>query len=213
MIRKSLLSTCMAFTLVLAIAMSASALEATVSPAGLAESASEGEISFRGGIFTIRCPLTHTTNINVGPIFLGPAFIFGNLTGFRIGRCSGGTVERVLINERERAWPLKVEALLPREARKENLTGFLYRIERAAFQLAVFGEAVRCLYEGNAGALAEVTNRGEDRRGGWLYGFGRSRALESIRLRKVSGGELCPATGSFAGSFRAPTPAQTITVR
>ena len=213
MLRRLLLAMAGALIAAFAIAAPAWALEATVTPGRSIESVSEGEISFRGGIFTIRCPLTLRGELRTTTISFTRGEEFGRLTGVSIGRCSGGTVERVLINERERAWPLKFEFELPAAARKENLTNILYSIERAAFQLAVFGEAVRCLYEGRAGALGELVNRGEDRRGGWLYGFEKSTALEALRLPLIRGGEFCPATGSFAGRFRAPTPAQTITVR
>lgn len=208
MLRKFLVATAMALVGVFGMAAPAAALEATAAPAGAIESPSSGEISFRGGAFTIRCPLTLNGNLRAGPIALASGAQFGTTTEVRIGRCSGGTVERVL----NLPWNLKVETILPAGFTRENITGFLFRIERAAFQLAVFGEAIRCLYEGNAGALIRLTNRGEDRRGGWTYGTERIEALASVRLPLIRGGEFCPASGTFSGRFEL-RPAQVLTVR
>lgn len=212
MIRRSLPALLGAVVAVLTATTGASALEATIEPAGAIEAPSSGEISFRGGLITIRCPVTLGGTANAGPIAVARGSQFGLISDVRIGRCSGGSVERVLINNRERVWPAKIEAVLPAGGTREELRGILFFLERAAFQLATFGEAVSCLYEGPAFGLIRTTNLGEDRAGGWRYSTERVEALQIASFRLVSGGELCPTTGSFSGRFDL-NPLLTITVR
>lgn len=212
MIRRSLPALLGAVVAALTATTGASALEATIEPAGAIEAPSSGELSFRGGLITVRCPVTLGGTVNAGPIELSRGSQFGLVSDVRIGRCSGGTVERVLINNRERVWPAKVEAVLPAGSAKEELRGILFFLERAAFQLATFGEAVGCLYEGPAFGLIRLTNLGENRAGAWLYSTERAETLPIASFRLISGGELCPATGSFSGRVDL-NPLLTLTVR
>ncbi len=201
-----------AVLIALTAAAPAGALVAVVEPSGAIEAPSSGEISFRGGLITIRCPVTLGGSVSGGPIEVSRGAQFGSLTDVRVGRCSGGSVERVLINNRERAWPAKIETVLPVGGTREELRGLLFFLERAAFQLATFGEAVACLYEGPAFGLIRAINLGEDGSGGWRYSTERVDALTTASFRLVSGGELCPANGSFSGRFEL-RPLLTITVR
>ena len=212
MIRRTLVALFGAVLVALAAAAGASALEATIEPVGAIEAPSSGEISFTGGLITVRCPLTLHGTVSGGPIELSRGSQFGLLTDVRIGRCTGGTVERVLIDNRTRAWPAKIETVLPAGFRREDIRGILFFLERAAFQLGTFGEAVRCLYEGPAYGLIRTVNLGENRAGAWRYSTDRVDALAIASLRLISGGEACPANGSFSGSFNL-NPLLTLTVR
>ncbi len=194
----------MVAALVLALAMSttAAALTMTPTPGEAIEAVSQGEVSFTGGLFTIRCPVTLNGTL-ARSATMASGNQFGAVTEVRIGRCSGGVAERVLLLP----WRLKFETFLPTAFTRENLRGFLFLIERVGFELALFGEAIRCLYEGNAAGLVVLTPL----EGVGRYTVGAVQALSEKRLPLSSGGELCPSFGTFAATFNV-RPTQTVTI-
>ncbi|MGB2712433.1 MAG: hypothetical protein WBC33_13070 [Conexibacter sp.] len=205
--RRFPLATVGALIALVTVTASAAALETTLEPGGNIEGTSVGEISFRGAIVTIRCPVTLNGTLSRGPISLARGQPFGSVTDARIGRCSGGVAENVL----NLPWALKFEVVNPAGAGKEGLESVLVILEGVSFQLSVFGEATACLYQGHTGGTTALTNEGEDRRGGWRYRAETIAALPSIRVPLFSGSEPCPSNGTFSGTFRV-NPSQTFLV-
>lgn len=200
---KLLLTSAVALVALLGVVGSAAASESTVSPGGSISSASEGQLTFSGGLFSIRCNVTLNGNLLRGPIRTEGTEVIGSITEVTIARetCSGGRVEGVL------ALPWNMRQVRILGTAPNSVTGVLFEIVGAKFLLSVFGEAVNCLYEGNPGSLQTyVTTRTAG-----VYTTGTTTALGTA-MRLVSGGELCPATGSMRGTFRT-SPVQTITIR
>lgn len=201
---KLVLTSAVALVALFAVVGSAVASEATVSPAGAIASASEGKLSFTGGSFTIRCNVTLNGSLLRGPIRTEGTGQLGSITEVQIRECEGGSVSGVLFREEEgRAWAIRLVRTLG--TAPNSVTGLLFNIVGAKFQLSVFGEAVNCLYAGDNGALMALTAT----RTAGVYTTGRITALATA-LPLVSGGFLCPSSGTMAGRFNIT--AQTITI-
>lgn len=197
MLRRSkwLLIAALALVALTAASSGASAASFRISPGGAISSPSVGKLSFTGSGLTIACNVTLNGTLSNALLLKVAGTVFGAVTAVRIANCEGGNVSGVLnLN-----WPLKYNSILG--TLPEAVTGILFDIERASFNLSTFFELVNCLYEGTAGALLSVSGRNP-------YTTGGIRALETVRL-PLHEGEGCPATGSMRGSFTIT--AQTIT--
>ena len=185
-------------------ASSASAITASVSPAGT-QNVTSSAVTFGGSGISIICELTLRTSLLGGPITVARGAQIGEVTEVRWANCSGGTVERVLSLN----WRLTIGDTLPTVASltTRNATGILLIIQGASFNLSAFGGFVNCLYRGNPGALMALTHTARE---STTYTGSSLVALSEIRLPFVSGSGLCPRTGTFSGTFSIAT--QTITL-
>jgi hypothetical protein len=200
---KLLLTTAVALVAMFAVAGSASASEATVSPAGGIAAPSSGQLTFTGGSISIRCNVTLNGSLLRGPIRTESTSQIGEVTEVTIARetCSGGTVEGVL----NVPWTMTLTQTLG--TAPNAITGLLFTINNAQFLLSVFGGFIDCLYAGNAGALLALSAIA--RTSPQQYRTGTISALNSS-LSLSSGGFGCPSSGSMTGTFTVT--AQTITV-
>jgi hypothetical protein len=197
---KLVLTAAIAFVAMAFSVSTASAYDASVSPAG-AYTATSSTLTFSdgGGVIRIICPVTLTGSLNAGPITIAAGNSIGNISGVRIGTCAGGSAVALVANP----WNLtinNVRGTLPNAA-----TGLEFDVNGAAFELTVriLGISVRCLYGGTAGALLGFT-------GANPYTTGGITVLGNT-VPRVSGSGVCPSSGRLNGSF-ALSPAQTVTV-
>ena len=183
-----------AVALVALAASSATAGAFTVSnsPAGAIAAASLGALTFSGGA-TIRCPVTLNGSLLAGPITIAAGERIGSITEVRIGTCEGGSVRRVLV-ESGSAWPIQINSVpsgLP-----NSVSSVQILVVNSKFDLSTFGGFVECLYEGSAPASLAVSTT----RTAGVYTTGLETVLTNSE-RFISGNNLCPSSGSFAGSF------------
>jgi len=172
-----------------------------VTPAGAITATSLGKVTF-GASPRIECNLTLAGSLASGPIELTAGRVFGSISEVRWASCSGGSVSRVL----GLPWTVSYAGLSG--SLERGVSAFRFELGTVAFQLSTFFEIVNCLYAGAVGVSAAVgpSENGVDWRTGLL-----TLARES-RLAFVSGSELCPAEGAFAGTLSL-APTQTILAR
>jgi len=183
-----------------AVSTSASAAyTAEISPAGEIEGISNGRVTFGSGP-EIECNLTLYSNLN-SSVSVEVGASLGSVTEVEIEECEGGSGVVVL----NLPWSLTIAAILG--TAPDNMTGLLFDINNASFNLSVFEGIVNCLYQGTAGALLAAVDTGTN-----TYSTGNIEVLEEIQLPKHSGSFLCPGEGGLEGEFSVE-PSQSITVR
>jgi hypothetical protein len=202
MTRKLFLTAAMALVALFAATGVASAANATVEPGGAISSVSLGKVSFSGSGITIRCNLTLNGSLARGPIELLRGRTLGSIREVLIRECEGGNVSAIL----NLPYTITIETILG--TIPSAITGLLFTLPRAAFNLSVFGGFVNCLYEGTQGALLGLTAVAGTREP-WRYTTGLITTLASrLPLRSGSG---CPPEGTMNGTFSLTR--QTISVR
>jgi hypothetical protein len=103
-----------------------------------------------------------------------------------------------------RLWKLIYDSFQGTLPRIEGINFHIQNVQFTIRILGPFGETQDCLYEGNGFGLIVVNADGT---------ITRARAVEpTTRLPRIRGGGLCPARGSFTGSFLV-RPTLTITLQ
>jgi hypothetical protein len=202
--KRVLLTAGMTLVALLAMGGVAAAANATISPAGEIGAVNLGKLSFTGGGITVRCNLTIQSTLARGPIELARGRTFGRTFEVKIAECEGGQVSAPLLNL---PWTLTIESILG--TIPSAITGLLFTLQRASFNLSVFGGFVNCLYEGPQGALLAMTAVAGTREP-WRYQNGLITML-ATRLPLIRGGFGCPSEGTMSGTIF-PT-GETISVR
>jgi hypothetical protein len=185
---KLLFTAAIALVAFAALSTSAGAATAEIDPAGAIASESNGRLTF-GSSPTIQCNVTLNGTL-ASSVELSVGRRLGEVTEVRIRECAGGSVSAIL----SPPWEMTISAILG--TAPDNLTGLLFAIDGAAFNLSVFGGFVNCLYIGDAGALLNAVDTGRN-----TYSTGTIDALEEVQLPRGGGGGLCPDEGGFAGEF------------
>lgn len=199
--KKLVLTAALALVAVFAVASTAAAYDAAISPAGEISTTSNGGVTFEASGIEIICNLTLAGSLegSVSSVESDTNQDLGEITSVEWNSCSGGNVRAVLGLE----WNVSYDGsqgTLPNEVSAVDFT-----IDDAEFQLSVFGGFVNCLYTGDADVSMAVSRT----RSAGVYTSSTISTTGSV-YDKVSG-TLCPATGSMTGSF-SMSPTQTITV-
>jgi hypothetical protein len=113
--------------------------------------------------------------------------LLGNVIGFSVSNCRGGTV-RVLAPEVRAPWPVKYESF---SGTLPNITSIRRTIERFGWLLEAFFGLARCLYGGNI----QDTSIG----GTTITGYRMDERI-AVPLVASLGGFECPRQGIFRGS-------------
>lgn len=198
--KKLVLMAALALVAVFAIAGTAAAYDAEISPGGEI-SASGSNVTFSSGRIAIVCDLTLDGSLatSVSNVEEDSNQDLGEVTEVSWASCEGGEVRAVLGLE----WNISFDGAngtLPNE-----VSSIDFSIDDAEFQLAVFGGFINCLYSGNAVVEMDVN---PTRTAGVYTSSTISTTGSTYGL--VSG-SLCPSTGSMTGAF-SMSPTQTITV-
>lgn len=197
---KLVLTAAIAFVAMAFSVSTASAYDASVSPAGgITATSSTLTFSDASSVIRIICPVTLTGSLNAGPITIAAGNSIGRISGVTIGTCAGGSAVALVGS----GWNLTINSTLgtlPNAA-----TGLAFDVNGAAFELTVriLGISVRCLYGGTAGALLGFT-------GANPYTSGGITVLGNT-VPKVGGSGACPSSGRLNGAF-ALSPTQTVSV-
>ena len=171
---------------------SAAAAEFQFSPGGTITGTSLGPVTFSGGGINITCNLTIRGTVTSARVVKVAGTSYGAINSVSISRCSGGTAAVSGL-----PWPVVYNAILG--SLPNAVTGVSLTLQRARFS-ATFG--VTCEYGGDVTSLLAVT--GTNPYTTTLY------AVPSTSVPLVSGGFLCPRSGSMSGTF-ALSPTQTVT--
>jgi hypothetical protein len=184
----------------LAMAASAAAYTATISPAGSFSLESNGRVTYSSESISVACDttLTGTLASRIANVESEGEPV-GSISAVRYANCSGGTATATL------SLPRELEIFFLLGTLPDELTGFLWTYPVDAIEFSLFGGAFTCLYVGSSGLLFEVrlTERG--------YVLGQGIFLFGIRYAFVRGSALCPRFLLARGEFDSQ-PAQTITV-
>jgi len=195
MTKKLCLSASLALAALLAVAGSAAAFTATVSPAGSITSTTP-TAEFIGGSTTIRCALTLRGSLNASVTLIAGASL-GSISRIEVGTCSGGSEVTILGLPYDLPYQGS-EGTLPNEVTEVN-----FNVRGVSFNLGLFGGFVNCLYSGNQPSILNVA-------GSNPYTT-ETIETEPISLRLLRGGFGCPSTGRMRATFNL-SPSQRITV-
>jgi hypothetical protein len=199
MVARTCARAALALVLLVALAPAARAeTEVLLSPTGSHTLPSVGRLSFRAGVFQVRCEMTLKLEVNAGvdrtpvPIGGGSSSEIARVTEVAVGRegCEGGRVGAFL----SQPWNVQLTSALG--APTDEATGILLTIVGFKISFSVIGEAVNCLYEGNVGLLVRLTDTGTDN-----DRAAEASLLSTSTLALRSGGGLCPSAGSFSGAL------------
>jgi hypothetical protein len=189
---KLLLLAALTVIAVTAFASTSTAASFRIEPQGNIESTSEGKLTFGEGSTTVQCEVTLNGTVSSALLAKVVGTQFGSITQVLINEagCSGGSIEPAgVLNLPWRLTYQSITGTLP-----SAVTAILFFVERAQFNLEIFGGFANCLYEGNSGASMAVTGTNP-------YTSGRITALTSTTLRLIRGGFGCPTRGSMTGRF------------
>lgn len=158
---------------------------------GATTATSVGAVTFTASEFTVSCPITLRGELQADiPPSAGEAV--GSITGASAGTCEGGAVAFLAL-----PWPLTYSSLSGTQP--EGMTAVLLTMSGVSARFTVLGGLATCLYSGEVGIDVPLTASNP-------YDVGTLVTLANTFTR-VSGGFLCPATGSMSASFRL-SPAQ-----
>jgi hypothetical protein len=175
-------------------AATASAGEFQFSPGGAITGTSLGAITFSGSGVTITCNLTLSGTVTSARVPKVAGTSYGEITSVTIGRCSGGSAAVLNL-----PWPVTYNAILG--TLPEGVTGVSLTANGTGFAMTFSG--IQCLYGGNLTTLLAVTGRNP-------YTTGLYTVPSNSSLPLLSGGFLCPRSGSMSGTFGI-SPTQTVT--
>ncbi len=195
MSKKLFVSAALALVALLAVAGSAAAFTATVSPAGSITSTTSAA-EFIGGSTTIRCPLTLRGSLNAS-VTLTAGQSLGSISRIEVGTCSGGSEVSVLGLPYD--LPFVASEGLPNEVAEVE-----FNVRGASFNLGLFGGFINCLYSGNQPSILNVT--------GTNPYTTSTIETEPTALNLARGGFGCPSTGRMKATFSL-SPSQRISIR
>jgi len=171
----------------------ASAASFQFDPGGRITGTSLGVVTFSGSGITITCPVTLSGTVTSAVVEKRSGATYGAVTSVRIGRCSGGTVAVLNL-----PWSVTYDSILG--TLPSAVTGVALTVNGTGVALTFSG--ITCLYGGTVSSLLAVTGSNPYRT--TLY------TLPANSIPLVSGGFLCPRSGSMSGTF-AISPTQTVT--
>ena len=200
--KKLVLTAALALVALFAVAATASAHNATISPAGEASQVSSGKVTFRAGEIRIECNLTLAGTLASSVSNLErpeERQSLGSVRSVRWAECVGGNVESVL------GTPWNILYTGETGAMPNEVSSVQFTVQNAQFLLSTFGGFARCLYAGESPVSMAATRT----RTAGVYTSGNIRTTESA-FSLVSGFG-CPSSGNMTGTFTM-SPTQTITV-